>query len=236
MLRTKTIDVAMVSWPNHPKRIVYLTHVLDALRKMFSAGEHELRWYCSAETQRDPKSSWHGDELEALCKSHGITLAWRDARANLGANMNAAMRMGSGEFVYLQQDDWLLRYPLDISPGANLLTRHLELDMVRYSWPDGDDMRPTFVDGPEGWRKIDPKGKWPYGDDPHLRRRDFMDQWGWYREGGGHGTASSGLMKTMARGSARIVAADRAYYEHHGFVSAVLGDVRSGANRRYQLQ
>ncbi len=231
-----TIDVAMTSWPNHPRRIEYITQILESLKEKLSASEHDLRFYCSAETEPDPRSTWHGGELEALCQTYGIELKWRDAKANLGANMNAAMRMGSGEFVYLQQDDWWLRAPLDLSLGADLLWRHRDLDIVRYCWPQADYMLPTLKPGPEGWRLIDPKGKWPYGDDPHLRRRDFMDQWGWYFEGGGHGSASGALMKKLAQGNSQSVVADKVYYEHKGRVSAVLGDVRSGKDRRYEDQ
>jgi hypothetical protein len=229
-----TIDVAMTSWPNHPRRIEYLTQILESLKEKLSASEHDLKFYCSAETEPDPKATWHGDELEAICQQYGIDLQWRDAKANLGANMNAAMRMGTGEFILLNQDDWWLRAPLDLSLGANLLHGHPELDIVRYCWPQADYMALTLKEGPEGWRLIDPKGRWPYGDDPHLRRRDFMGKWGWYFEGGGHGSASGTLMKLLASSNSQSVVADKVYYEHKGRVSAVLGDVRSGKNRRYE--
>lgn len=230
----KTIDVAMVSWPNHPRRIEYVETILEALTEKLSASGHILRYFMSAEMQLDPDHTWHGDELEKLCEHYGIVLQWRGPPANLGANMNAAMRMGTGDFIYLQQDDWLLREPLDLSPGADLLDKYYQLDIVRYSWPDSDAMRPTFNGDIEGWRTIDPKGKWPYGDDPHLRRRDFMERWCWYKEGDIHGSASGSVMEVMADGGALSVVADKVYYEHHGRVSAVLGDHRSGANRRYE--
>lgn len=230
----KTIDVTMVSWPNHPRRIEYVETILEALTEKLSASGHILRYYMMSETQRDPEHTWHGDELEKLCEHYGIVLDWRQGPANLGANMNAAMKMGTGDFIYLQQDDWLLREPFDLSPGADLLEKYYQLDIVRYSWPDDDAMRPTFNGTLDGWRTIDPKGKWPYGDDPHLRRRDFMERWCWYKEGGGHGSASGSVMKAMAAGGAISVVADKVYYEHHGRVSAVLGDHRTGAVRRYE--
>ena len=56
-----------------------------------------------------------------------------------------------------------------------------------------------------------------------------MDCWGWYLEGGGHGTASAEMMGRLRRGRAEIAAADRCYFRHHGDVTAVLNDTR---NRR----
>lgn len=226
------IDIAMTSWPNHPARLGYLREILNAMETYLTTSTHDVRVYLSAESERDPKHEWCGDELEALCQTHGIAMQWRDAPANLGANMNAAMAMGSGELVYLQQDDWRLNAPLDLSPGADLLYRHRDLDLVRYCWPDNDRMRPTFRDDIEGWRLIDLRGKWPYGDDPHLRRRDFMDKWGWYYDRGKHGTASGALMHKLVRRGAKIVVADRCYYQHCGYASAVIDDVRAGRNRR----
>jgi hypothetical protein len=229
-----TIDVAITSWPNHPKRIEYTELVFQSLQEKLTASQHDLRFYCSAETTRDPRSTWHGNELAALCEQYEVEVQWRGSPANLGANMNSAMRMGSGEFVFLNQDDWWLREPLDLSPGAEFLDRNRGWDMVRYCWPQADYMALTLIPGPGQWRTVDPRGRWPYGDDPHLRRRDFMDKWDWFVEGGGHGSASGALMNKMAQGRAKIVVADKVYYEHKGYVSAVLGDVRSGKNRRYE--
>ncbi len=228
----KTIDICMTSWPNHPERIKYTRTVLEALRDNLIASSHALRLYMSAETQRDPKHTWHGRELVDLCEAFNVTMEWRDEPANLGANMNAAMRMGSGDFILLQQDDWLLKEPLDLSPGADLLEKHRQLDIVRYSWPDNDRMRPTYNGELDGWRTIDPKGRWPYGDDPHLRRRDFMEKWRWYKEGGGHGSASSNLMQMMIDHNAVSVVADKVYYAHHGRVSAVINGPRGREERR----
>jgi len=206
------------------------------MREMMTASRHELRLYCSAETEQDPdpRCTWHGQELEALCEEYGVVLKWRHAKANLGANMNSAMAMGSGEYVYLQQDDWCLKHPLDLSPGADLLGRHPRIDFVRYNWPDAEEMRPTFIGKVEGWRMIDPKGNWPYGDDPHLRRRAFMEKWGWYFEGGLHGSASGHLMEQIAQQNGLGVVADKLYYGHLGYVSTVVGDFRDGKNRRYE--
>lgn len=228
-----TIDIAMTSWPNHPKRVEYFAETIEACRKLLTASGHQLRYYCSAESERDPKATWCGGALINLCADNNVDLSWRRPPANLGANMNAAMRMGHGPFIFLQQDDWRLDMPLDLTPGATLLGDHPELDIVRYSWPQQERMAPTLRSTVDGWRKIDVRGRWPYGDDPHLRRRDFMDRWGWYYDQGPHGSASGTLMRKLVDGSAVIVVAENCYYRHFGYVSANITDARGGNHRRY---
>lgn len=224
-----TIDVALVTWPNHPARLEYFTQMFGLLEEYLHASRHTLRYLCSAETQQDPDRQWMGDELEAYCREKGIRLTWRDAPANTGGNMNSALRLCESECILLQQDDWMLQCTLDLSPGAEFLSSHRHIDILRYSYPDNDRMRPTFIETPTEYRKIDLLGRWPYGDDPHLRRLDFMEKWGWYYDQGIHGTASSQLMRRLIAGGADIRVADKCYYLHGGPVTAVLNDVR---NRR----
>ena len=223
------IDVAMTSWPNHPDRLVYFRQIVDAHQKFLTASRHTLRFYCSAESERDPARSWHGDELHDLCAERDITLTWRDEPANLGANMNAALAMCSASTILLQQDDWLLVRPLDVSDGADFLLANRRVDLLRYSWPEDPAMLPTFVEQPSwphGYRQVDTAGRWPYGDDPHLRRPDFFDRFGWYYEGGRHGTASGTLMRYLVKRRATIAADAAVSFRHCGAVSAVVNDHR----------
>jgi hypothetical protein len=221
----KFIDVAMVTWPNHPMRLQYLEANIEAAREHLSASQHEIRFFCSIESEHDPDNVWCGLEAKQLCIRHEIRFKWRDKRANLGANMNAALRMCSAPTILLQQDDWRSVKPLDLSPGAELILSK-PIDLLRYSWPDSDEMRPTFVER-DGWRQIDVDGKWPYGDDPHLRKLGFMEKFGWYFEGGQHGSASGRLMRTLRRRRALIAASDMLYFRHFGHVSSVIDEKRA---------
>jgi hypothetical protein len=224
-----SVDVNLVTWPNHPKRLEYFHETVDAIRRHMTASRHDIRFYCSAESERDSRHMWFGTSLETYCQCQDIELHWRSARANLGANMNAALRLGNSPTVLLVQDDWLLLRDLDLSPGVEFMERG-GADLLRYSFPDIDTMRPMFYEQGDGWLRIDLTSTWIYGDDPHLRRRDFMDTWGWYLEGGGHGMASATLMQTLRCLCADIAVADRAsYFRHFGDVTAVLDDKR---NRR----
>lgn len=218
------IDLVLVTWPNHPSRLAYFGDCINLLKKHLTASEHEIRWLCSAESERDSTKPWQGDELEALCRQHGIALKWREGKAGLGENMNAALRLCTAPLIFLVQDDFYLNGPLDLSLGADYLTEHVEVDLLRYSWP-GDD-RVTLVDVPDGTRRFDLDGGWPYGDDPHLRRPDFMERWGWYLENVPHGVSEGDMVHRLIAGGANIAAADRIYFGHGGAVTAVIDDPR----------
>ncbi len=214
------IDLVLVTWPNHPQRMVYLRHCVETLRSRLSATGFRLRWLCSSETDRDPASTWHGEELEAFCRQESIRLTWHEGPASLGAGMNAAVASTAAPLVFLVQDDFELREPLDLAPGATLLLSRPEVDLVRYSYPQ--HLGCKFVEGGEidGFRRFDLHGPWPYGDEPHLRRRDFTKKFGTYKEDIGH-QAEGDMLWRLVRMGAVIVAADHPYFGHVGAISAV---------------
>jgi len=226
------IDVAICTWPNHPQRMAYFSRMMNSLEDHLGAGRHTLQYFCSAESARDPMFEWMGGELEVFCEMAGIALQWRDAEPNLGANMNAAIRMCTAPLIFVQQDDWCLDHPLDLSPGAEFLMQHEEVDLLRYCWPDNDRMRPTFIDQPDGYRRIDMRGRWPYGDEPHMQRRDFVTKWGEFLEGGGHASASYALTQKLRAGNANIRVADKNYYHHFGQISSYPRAVEKREGRR----
>lgn len=219
-----TIDVALVTWPNHPARIEYFERCVRLLKKRLTASCHTLCWRCSSETEQDTKYPWFGDRLEKVCAAESIQLFWREGPAGLASNMNAALRCCEAELIFLVQDDFCLDDPLDLSPGAEFLLANRDVDLLRYSWPGMDRVR--LVDHPDGWRRFDTQGPWPYGDDPHLRRRDFMDRWGWYLEGTQHGASEGDMVLRLTAGGANIAAADKIYFGHGGAVSAVIDEHR----------
>ncbi len=203
------MDIAISTWPNAPFRFEYFTETMESLRKYLTASRHSIRWVCSAETQRDPMQTWMGSELARYCSEHNIGLYWRDAEPNLGANMNAALKLCTASVIWTQQDDWKMLHPLDVSDGIDWIKEHREFSILRYSWPDVPRMCPQFVTAPGGFLEILPRSTWFYGDDPHIRRADFQHKWGWYLEGGAHASASQDLMGRLKRGGARIAASEK---------------------------
>lgn len=224
------IDIALVTWPNHPKRWQCFQETVHSLRKYLVASSHVFHWQCSSESMPDPKHQWFGDELREFCRVQAVALRFRGGKPGLGENMNAALRMGQSDFVLLVQDDRPLLKGLDLRPAVDFLACHPHVDMVRFAWPPG---RVRLVQNPDGWRRFDLHGGWPYGDEPHLRRRSFMDRWGWYQENVRFGAAEGIMLHHLVRGGATIVAADDIYFGHSGAgVSSVIGDTRAqGANR-----
>jgi len=225
------IDIAMVTWPNHPVRWAAFQATVAAL-KQHLAPTLTFHWSCSSESQRDPKYPWYGEQLKAFCDREHINLAFREGPAGLGENHNAAMRMGRAEYVLLVQDDWQLMEPLDLLPGLRLLAANPEIDLVRYNWPRGlnnttGQYRTRLAIQPNGWRRFMPDSGWSYGDSPHLRRRSFMDKWGWYREGLPRLAAEGEMVHRLRRGGAHVVVADKIYFGHSSpLLSSVIDDIR----------
>lgn len=215
-----TIDVVLVTWPNHPKRLEYLRITLQSMACRLTASRHDLRYLCSSESQRDPDSTWHGEELQDMCSDLRMPLHWHDGPASLGAGMNNALRCCESDLVLLVQDDYMLLEPLDLSPGADAILADPAIDMIRYRYYVSPPHSTQFDGERGGFRCVKMDGPWPYGDDPHLRHSRMNQRHGLYVEGIGH--ASEGeMLHRLKRQNACILAADRLYFEHIGSVSAV---------------
>jgi hypothetical protein len=212
-------DVVLVTFPNHPVRWQCFLHTWERLQARLRASRHMLRYVCSSESERDPERPWCGDELTRFCAERAIPLSWRTEPASLGGGMNAAIRAARSDVLFVVQDDFELLHDLDLSPGIEALLAHREIDLIRYSWPPAN-FGWRFCGDVAGWRRFDLAANWPYGDEPHLQRRDFTDRHGWYAEGVGHASEGRMLHKLIAD-KAVICAADQPYFGHTGSVSAV---------------
>lgn len=220
----RSVDVNFVTWPNHPKRLEYFQRCVSPAVDQITATRHCMRFLCSSESERDPEHRWFGGELVAWCSERGIPLSFRHGPASLGAAMNDAFRLSAADYVMLLQDDWLLLEPLDLSDGIDFMEAHLEADTFRYSWPGME--RVTVIGEVDGYRRLDPRGSWPYGDDPHIRRQTFHEKFGWHVEGPPHGAGESCMLVEFGRRNAQVFLADKIYFGHCGSVAAVIHDER----------
>lgn len=232
------VDIAIVAWPNHPQRWRAVCDTIYSLKDNLTAAGCRLHWHCSSESDRDPNHAWYGDALTERCAVEGIRLSFRDGPAGLGENMNAALRMCKHDYILLVQDDRPLIAPLDLRPSIDYLRDHADVALIRYDWPHGKNKQTGAIRTPmkpldDYWQEIDRSGPWYYGDEPHLRRRDFMDEYGWYIENVIHGRSEVEMKSRLRRCGARIVAPHTACFGHrYGNVSAVINDIRPGGGNR----
>lgn len=217
------IDVVMLAWPNHPKRIEYFAKMIAALRSNLQASRHRLRYFCSAENERDPHSGWFGEDLKLICRVEDVALRWRAGGADLGANMNAALRMGSAPWQLLVQDDFQLMNPLDISEGVRFLTEHPDFAAVRYHW---GLYSTQFTGELGGFKVVNIDGPWPFSDAGQLRRRSFSTTYGEYLEGVVHGGSESAMCGVLKAARVKIAASPKPAFKHIGITRAEFRDHR----------
>lgn len=224
------ITIVFTTWPNHHKRWEYFNTCIPRVLRMLVASQHTLQFKCVSESERDPLNNWYGQHLIEFCQSNNIPLSFRQCRANLGGMMNDAMRASDSKYTMIVQDDWFLSEECDLSPGLFLMDQFPEIDIIRYSWP-GDTMV-TYQGEFQGWKKLDPVGMWPYGDDPHIRRKSFVERFGPYIEYGHHGASEGDMVYRFGHKKALVLVADKCYFGHCGEVSAVINDERKRAVKR----
>ena len=224
------ITIVFTTWPNHPKRWQYFMTCIPRVLEMMTASQHEIRYVVVSESEKDPLNEWYGPQLKAFCWNNHLPLSFRQGKPNLGAMMNDAMRASHTKYTMIVQDDWFLEMPCDLSPGIALMEEHPEIDIIRYSWP-AHMISPPIGDF-YGWRRINPNGMWPYGDDPHIRRASFTERFKPYIEYGHHGASEGDMVYEFGRKNAFVLLADKLYFGHCGEVSAVITDERERAVKR----
>ena len=217
------LTVVFTTWPNHPKRWEYFMKCVPRVLEMLTASQHKLHYVCLSESEHDPLHNWYGLHLKEFCLRKEIPLTFRTGSPNLGAMMNDAMKASKTKYTMIVQDDWFLHEPCDLSPGINLMESEPNVDIIRYSWP-GDNVT---IDGTfQGWRKLDPNGLWPYGDDPHIRRDTFATRFEPYLSYGRHGSSEGRMVFAFGEKNAFVLLADKCYFGHCGVVPAVVNDER----------
>lgn len=165
----KTIDIAMVAWPRTPERLDYMTETLRSIREFVTAPGFDIRLRVSLETI--DVSTHLFTEARKACAEYDATPYWRGKLPSLAGNMNDALMLGHGDYILLTQDDWPWQKTVDISRDAMLLDVLPQYAFVRYA---------TFYTEFAGWiaqgvplGRVNMSGPYPYGDQPHLRRKDF---------------------------------------------------------------
>jgi hypothetical protein len=230
----QTIGVALLTWPRIPARLDYFRRTVEGFQARAVASRHEFVYSVSAESDDVPSAE--AAALAVYCNDHRIALTWREGKANLGANLNAALKLAlAPDFILLLQDDWLLTETQDLSYYADFLDDNPAFALVRFGWPEvpaGDERARWIQKGgqvagssphaPVIW--LDPMSTYFYGDQPHLRRRSFATEFGWYKEGGDTGEPEVDLTDRLQRERWQIGLSDRVLFHHIGEHTSVRSD------------
>jgi len=114
-------------------------------------------------------------------------------RRGLGANVNQGLRAASGDLIFQLQDDWMCQGAVDYlrrataairaAPdiGLIILNQHPMPLPIRRKETIGEDTLRIFDNRPN--TKVKMVGEHAYTDWPHLKRRAFHEQLGFYAEG-----------------------------------------------------
>lgn len=212
----KTISIAIVTWPIIPERIGGFIDCVDRLRSRMVASRHELIWVASSES-RDVEPDMR-ESLQRFCDTAGIRLQFRPGPNDLGANMNAAMKMAPADYCLVVQDDMALTGEgFDVSDAADFLDLHPDFACVRFGWA-----HTTFTGIVDGFQEVNMHGSYPYADEPSLWRGGQLPN---YIEGAGHGAQEGDLCYRLIGQRARI-AATMAPQFTHGHVPSCIKERR----------
>jgi hypothetical protein len=222
------IAICIPTWPNSPERLEYFDRTCQTLRERLTATGHELVYFASSEAQDVPRDL--AQELVRLCQKYRVKLTIRHQPANLGANMNAALRLGLDahpQYVFMCQDDWLITEPLDLAPYCRLLDETENVvAMVRFCWSAHPEHSQPI--GPQVFtvdditcRQFQHDKSFRYGDQPQLRRAQFPREYGWFVEGGNMGRPEFEMQGVLRDRHLITVGSPTKYFEHLGTVSTV---------------
>lgn len=106
-------------------------------------------------------------------------------RKGVGVSKNLALNLAfeSSPFVLMLEDDWWLKYPLDIFPYVKLLEQE-DVSIIRLGYLGGDiTARYVELCGKSYWELVRGSGVYVYSGQISLRHMRFYDVVGFHAEG-----------------------------------------------------
>ena len=144
-------------------------------------------------------------------KGHGTLTGWHfetistKENAGWGRNANHLLNLGFEDcpYLFMMEDDYVLKRPLDLSAGVTLMQHEPTLGMLRYRATAGmpvlyyqretniSDQYPNYQEyfgytrGRVTWLELlsNSPSLWLYSNGPHLKNRDFHGVYGRYPVG-----------------------------------------------------
>lgn len=223
------LSVCVVTWPRSPERVAYLRRTLEAIKR----NALDCKQFTSEIVISTESDGVFGDLFDELSRVFldfdvAVMKSRKDRRPCLGANMNQALSLGTGRYLLLLQDDWILNTTVNFAPFIHYLDEHPACGLVRLGWSEnpvhtmiGPTVRHRFEDCTD-IRVVDPRSAYFYGDQPNIRRRTWIQDFGGaFVESGNLGLPEVELTGRLKESRLQVVCACRNYFDHCGEVSSV---------------
>lgn len=152
------------------------------------------------------------DELRGAINALPFDVWIWGPHGGMGANTNRGLRAARGDYILQLQDDWECIASADfLREAVRVLDQWPDVDLVRFYGTEvlpiheprvaiGIDCRCLVYPGKQ------PNGAYQYSDTPHLKRRRFHEDIGWYREGVAMQKSELDLCRRLDRCPGRYVA------------------------------
>jgi hypothetical protein len=213
------VTIAILTWPSSDERLTYLAQALAALRqKLTVADDYSVEWMISAETHGVDGS--RKERLCELCSLYGVTPRYRAGVPNLGNHLNDVLRHSVAKYVFLSQDDRILRRPLDLTQGLQLLGQYPRLAAASYCMTDGSDYAQSYHGYVHGFGVPAWCATWRVSDVQMLVAPGFIDRFGPYNENLPHGQAERMLNQQLQADGIMSLMSSIIYFDHVGVTSA----------------
>lgn len=170
------VDVILTTWARFESRVRYLRAALESLRLRLKTSDCVLHYVIGAEGLDAP----YQNDVRKLCSEYGATLVVNNGPPNLGRNLNNLHSNTSSPWVLYVQDDFVLMEDFDLDYDVAVMKQHKGIDMIRYEWRkiSRSNLKQAKEDATIWY--LSPSEPRFYSDNPHLRRRSWMDRTGLY--------------------------------------------------------
>jgi hypothetical protein len=153
-----------------------LRETLQSLRDKLRVTGHLLEITVGAESYDAPYQS----DARKICIEYGANFLENLEAPNLGRNLNNLQKHTKNPWIMYVQDDFELESPLEIGYDISLMEANSEIDMIRYTWRKITPSEYQISEYRHDLYLLNTNCPHLYSDNPHLRRRDWLDRTGPY--------------------------------------------------------
>lgn len=137
----------------------------------------------------DGSKDIHLDKVKALQQHHSFKLITSPENRGLGNNINKGQAAVSKPYTLYVQEDFVPKkaFLLHFSDSIDLMEKYPDMDIARYyayhKYPYTRPLEKDFVNMIFKWWYVGYLKFHYYSDHPHLRRSNFLEKFGKYKEG-----------------------------------------------------